>query len=388
MALKIAQRGQIPAFLALETLRIANERARDGADVLHLEIGEPFEGAPAEMLDALKSDISAKPIAYTESLGIRELRERIAAIYPQRYGVDVPAERVAVTFGSSAAFILTFMAAFEPGDRVALAVPCYPAYRNILLAMGLKPVELLCGPETNFQPTPQMLDDLDEPIDGLILASPANPTGTMLMPEELRALSQWCVRNEVRLISDEIYHGITFGKPVSCALENNPDAVIVNSFSKYYSMSGWRIGWTILPEDMVRPVERLCQSLFISAPAMSQYAALKIFDYLPLLDERVAVYAKNRAYLQENLPRAGLTNLSSADGGFYFYADVSRFTNDSQEFCRRMLTEIDIAATPGADFDPERGHRYIRLSYAGPTQDMEQACGRMRRWLVGEDTAA
>ena len=381
MALKVANRGDVPVFLALQTLRQATALEKTGKEILHLEIGQPFDGAPKAALENLSKCMQADPIAYTEALGIRPLRERIADMYATRYGVQVPVERIAITVGSSTAFVLSFLAAFEPGDRVALATPCYPAYRNILLAQGLVPVEIPCNADTQFQPTVEMLDNLDEPIVGLILASPANPTGGMLKPDEFEALIHWCRDNHVRLISDEIYHGITFGGVASSALESTDDAVVINSFSKYFALSGWRIGWMILPPDLLEPIEKLAQSFYISAPAMSQYAALEIFDHFDELDGRVAEYSRNRRILLERLPQLGLDEFTIPEGAFYFYLDVSRFTNDSQDFCDRMLNEIGIAMTPGVDFDTERGNRYVRLSFAGPASDLEAACARLAGWL-------
>ncbi|MBV6632372.1 MAG: aminotransferase class I/II-fold pyridoxal phosphate-dependent enzyme [Alphaproteobacteria bacterium] len=383
MALKVANRGDVPMFLALETLREATALEADGKDVLHLEIGQPFDGAPAAVLEKLAEQVCEKPIAYTEALGIRPLRERVAGLYAERYGVDVPVERIAITVGSSTAFILSFLAAFEAGDRVALATPCYPAYRNILLALGLVPVELPCTAETQFQPTPEMLTKAhaENPVAGLILASPANPTGGMLKPHEFEALINWCDQNHVRLVSDEIYHGITFGGVASSALETTKNAVVINSFSKYFALSGWRLGWMIMPEDLAPAIEKLAQSFYISAPAMSQYAATEVFEHFDELDGRVAAYSANRRLLLERLPKLGLDQFVVPEGAFYFYLDVSRFTNDSQAFCSAMLNEIGVAMTPGVDFDPDRGNRYVRLSFAGPESDMIAACDRLEGWL-------
>ena len=381
MALKVANRGDVPVFLALQTLAQAKALENEGKEILHLEIGQPFEGAPADALENLSKYLRDHPIAYTEALGIRPLREKIAELYATRYDVQVPIERIAITVGSSTAFVLSFLCAFEPGDRVALATPCYPAYRNILIAQGLEPVEIPCNADTQYQPTTEMLDNLDKPIVGLILASPANPTGGMLKPDEFEKLINWCKTNNVRLISDEIYHGITFGGVANSALETTEDAVVINSFSKYFALSGWRIGWMILPPDLVGPVEKLAQSFYISAPAMSQYAALEIFDHFDELDGRVAEYSANRRLLLERLPKVGLDDFVIPEGAFYFYINVSRFTNDSQDFCARMLNEIGVAMTPGIDFDTERGNQYVRLSFAGPSEDLAGACDRLDGWL-------
>jgi aspartate/methionine/tyrosine aminotransferase len=292
---------------------------------------------------------------------------------------------VVVTIGSSGAFLLSFLAAFEPGDRVAMTAPSYPAYRNILTALGIVPVEIPAGPETRFQPTPRLLEDWlsrhGGRFDGLIVASPANPTGTMLDPAELAALAGWCEATGVRLVSDEIYHGITYGRTATTAAALSPSAIVINSFSKYFSMTGWRLGWMIVPDDLLRPVECLAQNLFISPPAISQRAAVAAFGCRAELDANVARYAANRALLLERLPQAGLDRLAPADGAFYVYADVGHLTNDSEDFCRRMLLETGIAATPGIDFDPERGRRTLRFSFAGATADMAEAADRMERWI-------
>lgn len=381
MALKLARRGDVPAFLALETLRQASALEREGRDVLHLEIGQPFDGAPPAVLDAMARALHEQPIAYTEALGIPVLRERISTLYQQRYAVDVPIERIAITVGSSTAFIVTFLAAFKAGDRVALATPCYPAYRNILLALDLVPVEIACGPETRYQPTPGMLAALPEPVDGLIVASPANPTGTMLRPAELAALANWCRENGVRLISDEIYHGITYGQIASSALETCDQAIVINSFSKYFALSGWRLGWAVLPVDLAAAAERLAQSFYISAPAMSQYAAAEIFEHFDELDGRVAAYAENRRMLLRRLPEIGLDHFIEPEGAFYIYLDVGRYTNDSKAFCASMLEQIGVAMTPGLDFDLARGNRFVRLSFAGPSETLAAACDRLAGWL-------
>jgi aspartate/methionine/tyrosine aminotransferase len=266
-----------------------------------------------------------------------------------------------------------------------MTAPSYPAYRNILTALGIVPVEIPAGPETRFQPTPRLLEDWlsrhGGRFDGLIVASPANPTGTMLDPAELAALAGWCEATGVRLVSDEIYHGITYGRTATTAAALSPSAIVINSFSKYFSMTGWRLGWMIVPDDLLRPVECLAQNLFISPPAISQRAAVAAFGCRAELDANVARYAANRALLLERLPQAGLDRLAPADGAFYVYADVGHLTNDSEDFCRRMLLETGIAATPGIDFDPERGRRTLRFSFAGATADMAEAADRMERWI-------
>ncbi len=380
MALKVARRGVVPPFIAMEVLRDANARAAAGEEVLHLEVGQPGSGAPQAVIDAAKRALDQDQLGYTEALGIPVLRRRIARHYRDTYGVDVDPERVVVTTGSSGAFLLGFLAAFDAGDRVALAAPGYPAYRNILAALGIEPVELLAGPETRFQPSVALLERQTGRFDGLIVGSPSNPAGTMLDAESFRQLFDYCRRSGIRLVSDEIYHGITYGMTATTALALGDEAIVINSFSKYFSMTGWRLGWMILPRDLLRPVECLAQNLFISPPTLPQLAALAAFDCRAELDANVRRYAANRALLLAELPRAGFDRLAPADGAFYIYADVAHLTNDSEAFCRRMLAETGVAATPGVDFDTQRGSGFIRFSFAGATADIAAAAGRLIAW--------
>lgn len=380
MALKVAKRGLVPPFIVMDVMRAAAERAAAGDDVLHLEVGQPSTGAPQAVLEAAKAALDADPIGYTLALGIEPLRARIARHYADEYGVAIPEERIVVTTGSSGAFLLAFLAAFEPGDRVGLAAPGYPAYRNILTALGITPVLLPVGAQSHFQPSSAILEAVGESLDGLIVASPSNPTGSMLGAAELGDLARYCHDQGIRLVSDEIYHGITYGERAVTAAAQSTEAIVVNSFSKYYSMTGWRLGWMVVPPDLLRAVECLAQNFFISPPTLSQRAALAVFDCREELDRNVARYARNRALLLEELPKAGFHRLAPADGAFYLYADIAHLSNDSQEFCRRMLTETGVAATPGVDFDPEQGHRAMRFSFAGSTEDMAEAARRLRRW--------
>lgn len=380
MPLKVARRGSIPPFIVMDVMTAAAERQRSHGDVLHLEVGQPSTPAPSKVIAAAKAALDSELIGYTVALGVPALRQRIARHYRDAYGVDVPAERIVVTTGSSGGFMLSFLAAFEIGDRVALAAPGYPAYRNILKTLGIQAVELPVGPETRFQPTPDLLDALDAPVDGLIVASPANPTGTVLAAPAMADLAAYCRAKGIRLISDEIYHGIAYGAEPMTALAATDEAVIINSFSKYFSMTGWRLGWMVVPPDLLRAVECLAQNLFISPPTLSQHAAVAAFDCGDELDRNVARYAANRALLLERLPRAGFDRLAPADGAFYIYADIAHLTNDSEAFCRRMLAETGVAATPGVDFDPQRGHATIRFSFAGSTEDMGEAADRLIRW--------
>jgi aspartate/methionine/tyrosine aminotransferase len=380
VALKVARRGAVPPFIAMEVLRDANERAARGENILHLEVGQPSTSAPRGVIEAAKRALDRDQLGYTEALGIPPLRQRIASHYRDMHGVSVDPARVVVTTGSSGAFLLSFLAAFDPGDRVALAAPGYPAYRNILAALGITPVNLPTDAETRFQPTPALLDRIEGRIDGLIVASPSNPAGTMIDADSLRRLYDYCRARQVRLVSDEIYHGITYGMKPTTALALGDDAIVINSFSKYFSMTGWRIGWMIAPTDLLRPIECLAQNLFISPPTLPQIAASAAFDCGDELEANVRRYAENRALLLRQLPRAGFDRLAPADGAFYIYADVSRLTNDSEEFCRRMLAEAGVAATPGLDFDAERGHQFIRFSFAGSAADIATAAERLLEW--------
>ena len=386
MPLKVGRGSEAPPFIVMDVIAAANARAAALAPgdprVIRMEVGQPSTGAPqGAVAAAIAAMRSGATLGYTESFGMRPLRERIAALYAERYGVAVDAARIAVTVGASGAFPLAFLAAFDRGDRVALASPFYPPYVNILTALGLEPVILEAGEASRFQPTVAMLDRLDPRPEGLIVASPSNPAGTMLSRDELAALAAWCDRIGVRLISDEIYHGLTYGAAASTAASVSATAIVINSFSKYWSMTGWRIGWMVLPEDLVRPVERLAQNLFISAPGVSQVAALAAMDCGAELDAHVARYAANRALLLEALPKAGLSRLAPAEGAFYLYADIGHLANDSAAFCRAMLAEIGVAATPGVDFDRTRGARTIRFSFCGATEDMAAAAQRITRWL-------
>jgi aspartate/methionine/tyrosine aminotransferase len=379
MALKVAKRGQIPPFIVMDVLRAANERRAAGCEVIHLEVGQPGSGAPAGALAAARAALDDHRLGYTEALGMLSLRARIARHYAERYGIAVPLERIVVTTGSSAGFVTAFLAAFDPGDRVALAAPSYPAYRNILAALGVEPVALRAGERTRFQPTVELVEQAGA-LDGLVVASPSNPTGTMLGPAELEALAHYCSAKGIRFVSDEIYHGITYGRAAATALACSEEAVVVNSFSKYYAMTGWRIGWMVAPSDLLRPVECLAQNLYISPPTLSQIAAEAAFDCAAELDAIVAGYARNRALLLAELPKAGFHRLAPADGAFYLYADVGHLTNDSSRFCKRMLLETGVATTPGIDFDAERGHRFLRFSFAGAEAEIARAAEKLRDW--------
>jgi aspartate/methionine/tyrosine aminotransferase len=381
MALKTSRRGDVPPFIVMDVLRLANERAARGDDVLHLEVGQPSTGAPSGALAAAAAALSRDALGYTEALGLPSLRARIARHYRDAYGLDVPAERVVVTTGSSGAFILAFLAAFDAGDRVALAAPGYPAYRSMLQAFGIEAVSLEAAMADRFQPTVALLERAT-PLDGLIVASPANPTGAMIERDALAALAAYCEGRGIRLVSDEVYHGITYGTRAATALEFSDEAVVANSFSKYFSMTGWRIGWMVVPEAMLRSVECLAQNLFISPPTLAQIAAAAAMDCRSELDANVARYGRNRGALLAGLPTVGVDTWAPADGAFYVYADVSRLTNDSEELCRRVLAETGVALTPGIDFDAARGRRYVRISYAGAETDIAAALARLSTWAA------
>ena len=380
MSLRPSRRGLVPPFIAMDVLRAANERQAAGSEIIHLEVGQPGSLAPEPVLEAARQALAGEPIGYTDALGIAPLRQAIAEHYQAQYGIAVDPSEVVVTTGSSAAFLLAFLAAFEPGDRVGLAIPGYPAYRNILSALGIEPVLIAVGENAHYQPTPELLADLGR-LDGLIVASPANPTGTMIGAGDLARLTNWCRDRGIRLVSDEIYHGITYETAAATARGFGREAVIVNSFSKYYCMTGWRLGWMLVPPDLARSVECLAQNFYISPPALSQLAALPVFGCRAELDGHVARYRTNRDLLICALREDGLSRFAPAEGAFYLYADIAGLTRDSEEFCRRLLIETGVAVTPGLDFDPIGGGRWVRFSFAGSTGDVTEAARRLKDWL-------
>lgn len=385
--MKVGRAGDAPPFLVMDVIAAANARAAalpaGAPGIIRMEVGQPGTGAPRGAAEAAIRALQAgSPMGYTEAFGLRSLRSRIARHYRDRYGATVDEARIAVTVGASGAFPLAFLAAFDPGDRVAMAAPFYPPYANILTALGMQPVLLPCDATTRFQPTIAMLEKMDPRPQGLIVASPCNPAGTMLSPAELQAIARWCHDHDVRLVSDEIYHGLTWGTVAeSTAAAFSDSAVVVNSFSKYWSMTGWRIGWLLLPEDLVRPVECLAQNMFISAPHIAQVAAEAAMDCVEELEANKAAYARSRQVLLEGLPKAGFTNIAAADGAFYLWCDVGHLTNDSAAFCAEMLDKAGIAATTGLDFDRDRGARFLRFSYSGAEGAMAEVQGRLAGWL-------
>ena len=375
-----SRRGAIPPFQVMEVMRAADARARAGGEVFHLEVGQPSTGAPRGVIEAAASAMANDVLGYTLALGVEALRDAISGHYRDAYGIDIPARRIVVTTGASGAFMLAFLAAFEAGDRVALALPGYPGYRHILNALGNQVVTIQAGAASRYQPSVALLEQLDQPISGLIVASPSNPAGAMIPRDEFARLVEYCERHGIRMVSDEIYHGITYGEKAVTAAAFSENTVVINSFSKYFSMTGWRLGWMVAPEDLLRSIESLAQNLFISPPTLSQLAAIAAFDCHEELQANVERYAANRALLLEALPKAGFGTLAPADGAFYIYADVSHMTNDSQDFCRRMLEETGVAATSGVDFDPLRGNAHVRFSFSGSTEDMAEAAKRLRAW--------
>ena len=374
---------RVAPFLAMDVLARAAEKERRGDSIVHMEVGQPGAPAPLAVREAAKAAIDAGRIGYTEALGLAALRERIGRHYRDAYGVDVGPERIAVTTGSSAGFVLAFLAMFEPGDRVAITAPGYPAYRNIFEALDIEVVTIPLEKADGYVMTARAVRaaHAQKPLKGVLAMSPANPSGTMIGRVGLADLGAACREAGIWFVSDEIYHGLTYDAPAQTALAVDPDAVIVNSFSKYYCMTGWRIGWLVLPPALVRPVEVLAQSLYISAPYISQVAAIAAFDATDELEVIKAGYARNRAILLEELPRIGITEMHPVDGAFYVYADIARFTNDSLDFCKRMLDEAGIAATPGLDFDPVEGAHHMRLSFAGTEEDCREGMRRLKAWL-------
>jgi aspartate/methionine/tyrosine aminotransferase len=381
-SLQPSQRSAIAPFIVMDVMQAAAEREAQGHGIIHMEVGQPGTPAPRAALARVARALESETLGYTVALGLPALRERIACHYAERYSARVDPERVVVTTGSSAGFVLAFLALFDVGARVALPSPGYPCYRHILTALGQEPVPIVTDAAGRWMPTAAQIDAAarDQGVAGLVVASPANPTGTMLEPQRLAQIAAACRRAGIWLVSDEIYHGLTYGMAEETALAHSDDAVIVNSFSKYFSMTGWRIGWLVLPPVLVRPIERLAQNLYISPPTVAQVAALGAFDGMDELEANRRVYAENRGLLLAELPRIGLDRIVPADGAFYLYADVGNFTSDSLAFTKEMLAEIGVAATPGVDFDAERGSRYVRFCYAGATADMAEAARRLSGW--------
>ena len=381
--LQPSTRGAVPPFMVMDVVAAAARLEAQGRRIIHMEVGQPAAAAPATAIAAARTALSSGPLGYTETLGIASLRRRIARAYGEWHGLDLDPARIVVTTGSSAGFMLAFLAAFEAGDRVAMALPGYPPYRHILAALGCEPVGIETTASARWSLTGEALLALHRAreLKGIILASPANPTGTMMTAAALAELIRCAQEAGIAVISDEIYHGLDYAFAAETAARFSPDAIVVNSFSKYFCMTGWRIGWMVVPPALVRTVERLQQNLAISVPTLSQIAAEAAFDGRPELQEVRHGYQDNRRILLDGLPSAGLDTFLPPDGAFYLYADVSRFSNDSFAFATRMLEEAGVAATPGIDFDPVHGKNFLRLCYAGAGAEMREAVGRIGDWL-------
>ena len=376
-------RSDVPPFMVMDVMAAAARMEAAGERVIHMEVGQPAAAAPASAIGAARTALASGQLRYTETLGIATLRARIARHYGETYGVVIDPARVVVTTGSSAGFVLAFLALFESGDRVAVALPGYPPYRHILSALGCEAVAIETTQATRWAITPEMLMAAHRkaPLKGVLVASPANPTGTMMQAEALRDLISAAEGEGIRFISDEIYHGLDYAFPAETAARLSENCVIINSFSKYFCMTGWRIGWMVVPEPLVRPLERLQGNLAVSVPTLSQIAAEAAFDGRAEMEAVKHGYEENRCILLEGLPKAGFDRILPVDGAFYLYADVSRFSDDSLEFAQRMLAQTHVAATPGVDFDPLKGRHFIRFCYAGAGAEMHEAVERITTWL-------
>ena len=377
--MRLSKRGAVDPFIVMDVMEAARAAEEAGQRVIHMEVGQPGTGAPRAALDRLAKDMAGDPLGYSVALGIPDLRARIARHYAEWHGVDLDPARVIVTSGASGAFLLAFSAVFDTGARVGLGEPCYPSYRQILKALGMQPVGIETTMDTRLQPVPAQLEGRG--LDGLLVASPANPSGTMLGDQDLKALSDWCQGTDTVLISDEIYHGLAYGSRAVSALEVTDDVIVINSFSKYFSMTGWRVGWMVVPETHVRTVERLAQNMFICPAHASQRLALHAMDSTEELDANVAVYAENRRLMIEGLPKAGFDAFAPPDGAFYIYADVSAHTDDALAFSKEILEGAGVAVTPGVDFDPARGQHWLRFSYARSTADIREGLERLKTFM-------
>ena len=378
--MKQSTRGDVDPFIVMDVMEAARKAEAAGRHIIHMEVGQPGTGAPEGAREALAYQL-VEPLGYTVGLGLPALRSRIAQHYMEVYGLELDPARVVITSGASGAFLLAFSALFDNDERVGLGLPCYPSYRQILKAVGLNPVEMPTTAQGRYQPQPS--DVAAHGLDGLIVASPANPTGTMLTRAELKALADACAAKGAAFISDEIYHGISYNKETVTALSVTDDVYVINSFSKYFSMTGWRVGWMVVPADHVRRVERLAQNMFICAPHASQALALAAFDCKEELDSHLAVYAANRDLMVAGLIKAGLGKFAPPDGAFYVYVDVSDYTSDALAFSAEILEEAGVAVTPGLDFDPFKGHKWLRFSYARSTADIAEGIARLTAFMKG-----
>ncbi|HZP69071.1 MAG TPA: aminotransferase class I/II-fold pyridoxal phosphate-dependent enzyme [Pseudolabrys sp.] len=378
-----SKRSDVPPFIVMDVMAAAAQREAQGANIIHMEVGQPAAAAPLTAIRAAQAALAHGRIGYTETLGIPSLRARIARHYKDVYGLALDPARVVVTTGSSGGFIMAFLSLFEPGDRVALANPGYPPYRHILSALGCEPVLVETSAETRWALSAKALLAAHQrkPVKGVVVASPANPTGTMMEADTLARLIAVAEAEGIRVISDEIYHGLDYAFAAETAAKISEQAVVVNSFSKYFCMTGWRVGWMVVPDVLVRTVDRLQGNLAISVPTLGQIAAEAAFEGRDEMEAVKQGYEENRRILTEGLPKAGLDKFLPVDGAFYLYADISRFSDDSLDFAKRMLNEAGVAATPGIDFDPEHGRHFLRFCYAGSAMEMREAVVRIGNWL-------
>ncbi len=381
--LPASKRSDIPIFRVLDILSKVNKLDAAGHDIRRLGAGQPCLGAPQAALDYGIQILRDDPRqGYTDAIGIPALRERISQHYLDYYKATLPAKQIIITAGSSCGFIIAFIAAFDVGDKVAVVTPTYPTYRNFLKALDLEVIEIEGNAKDSYQPTVKLLEQSKEKFDGLIINSPSNPSGTMINESELQKICTWCDNKGVRLISDEAYHGITYGEKAATALKYSRNIIVLNTFSKYFAMTGWRLGWIILPENLANRGKKLSENFFVSAPTLSQHVAYKTFDHFDVLNSCVDLYKKNREILCNKLPKAGLPDFTSADGAFYVYADISTHSDNSIDFCSRMLKEARVSTTPGNDFDLTRGHQNIRICYADSTKNIIAACERLKNWRL------
>lgn len=379
--MKTSNRSDVAMFRALDILSQVNKREAQGIDIVRMGAGQPNVGAPKEALEYAISKIHSDPRqGYTEAIGMPSLRDRIAKYYKSYYNVNISADNILIGAGSSGAFIISLLAAFDAGDKIAVFTPTYPAYRNMLKALNIEIIEIEAKAEDNYQPTLELLENCGQEFDGMIINSPSNPSGTIIDEEELKNICNWCDRKNIRLISDEAYHGITYEEKAQTACKYSKNAIVLNTFSKYFAMTGWRLGWSVLPDNMKDNAKKLSESLFVSAPTISQHLAYKIFDHLDILDQYVESYKKNREILMNELPKAGITDITNAAGAFYVYANVHNFSNDSEALCSQILNEAKVSTTPGIDFDLTRGHNNIRICYADSQENIIEACKRLREW--------
>lgn len=381
--MKNSKRGNVDPFIVMDVMEAAREAEESGRRIIHMEVGQPGTPAPKQATNSVVESMTKNNLGYTVALGLPELRKRISELYGEWYNVDINPKRIAITPGSSSAFVASFTSLFDSGDRVGIAAPGYPSYKQILKALDLVPVTIQTIMENRFQPLPQNLPNND--LSGFLIASPANPTGSMLDYKSLSDLIHISQENNISFISDEIYHGIEYEKKAVTALEITDDCYVINSFSKYFSMTGWRIGWIIVPENHIRQIESIVQNMFICAPHVSQVAAIAAMDAKDELEYNMSVYRENRSLMIEGLAKSGFTEIAPPDGAFYIYADISKFSNNSFKFARDILDEAGIAITPGFDFDAERGNETIRFSYAGTTDDMKEGLSRLYKFMKSKD---